>query len=515
MARMQARGWFAGVMAAGVALAMATGICTAAVAASRQGSEAPGSTPAPRMLEPDGLQADVDILEQAYTQLHPGLYRYNTPAQVAAHFADLRKALDRPQSRGEAYLAFSRFAATIRCGHTYANFYNQPDAIAKEVLQTPTRVPFHFRWIERRMIVTQDFSGAAALVPGTEVLAIDGVPVATILTAMLGIARADGHNEGKRLAILEVTGADRYNAFDVYLPLLFPQIGATQRLTVRAPGDEAPRDLTVRALTDAERVAHRTAPNAKDAPAWTLDIRDDRVAVLRMPTWALYDSTWDWKAWLQQAFETLAKKGARALVIDLRENEGGVDVGQHLIAHLIAAPLRLPGYERRTRYRQTPLALRPNLDTWDKSFHDWGAAVTDLGNGFYRLQREGEQAAGELIAPAAPRFTRPLYVLVDASNSSATFEFTTAARRAGLVTLVGQATGGNLRGINGGAFFFLRLPYSTIELDLPLIGQFPRTPQPDGGVAPDIVVPRTVAAVQRNVDSELDAALAAIGSGKR
>ena len=128
------------------------------------------------------------------------------------------------------------------------------------------------------------------------------------------------------------------------------------------------------------------------------------------------------------------------------------------------------------------------------------------------MQREGEVAEGELITPKAPHFAQPVYVLVDASNSSATFEFTTAARRAGLVTLVGQTTGGNLRGINGGAFFFLRLPNSKIELDLPLVGQFPPTPQPDGGVTPDIVVPRTIEDVQRGADPELAAALGAIAA---
>jgi C-terminal processing protease CtpA/Prc len=473
----------------------------------------PATAAAP--LEVAGLQADVDILEQAYTQLHPGLYRYNTPAQMAAHFAALRKALDHPQTRGEAYLAFSRFAATIRCGHTYANFYNQKDEIARDVLQTPTRVPFHFRWIGRRMVVTQNFSGDATLVPGTEVLAIDGIAVPTILRQMLDIARADGGNDGKRLTILEVTGSDRYNAFDVYLPLLFPAIGTRQRLTVRAPGDRAERELVVRALTDAERVSHASVPADGNAAAWSVRYTPEGVAILRMPGWALYNSKWDWQRWLQATFEDFARRGTPALVIDLRDNEGGVDVGQQLIAHFITTPLRLPGYERRTRYRQTPVALRPYLDTWDPSFNDWGAAATDLGNGFYRLQREGELPEGELVAPKAPHFDKPVYVLVDASNSSATFEFTTAAHRAGLVKLVGQTTGGNLRGINGGAFFFLRLPNSKIELDLPLVGQFPPTPQPDGGVAPDIAVPRTVEDVQRGVDAELAAALAAIAARRK
>jgi C-terminal processing protease CtpA/Prc len=108
-----------------------------------------------------------------------------------------------------------------------------------------------------------------------------------------------------------------------------------------------------------------------------------------------------------------------------------------------------------------------------------------------------------------------VFVLIGAVNSSATFDFARAVRRAGVGTLVGQTTGGNLRGINGGAFFFLRLPNSRIEMDLPLVGQFPPTPQPDGGVAPDIAVPRTVEDVQRGVDAELAAALAAIAARRK
>jgi hypothetical protein len=80
-----------------------------------------------------------------------------------------------------------------------------------------------------------------------------------------------------------------------------------------------------------------------------------------------------------------------------------------------------------------------------------------------------------------------LYV-IDANNSSATFEFAQTVQQNKLGTLIGQPTGGNQRGINGGAFFFLLLPKTQIEMDLPLVGNFPSSPQPDPGLAPDILV---------------------------
>ena len=64
------------------------------------------------------LQQDIDVLEQSFRALHPGLHRYNTPAEIDARFAGLRRELSRDASLPEAWLAFSRFTAALRCGHT-------------------------------------------------------------------------------------------------------------------------------------------------------------------------------------------------------------------------------------------------------------------------------------------------------------------------------------------------------------------------------------------------------------
>ena len=36
-----------------------------------------------------GLAQDAEALQKAYTTMHPGLYRYNSPAQIEADFAQL------------------------------------------------------------------------------------------------------------------------------------------------------------------------------------------------------------------------------------------------------------------------------------------------------------------------------------------------------------------------------------------------------------------------------------------
>lgn len=196
------------------------------------------------------LLADVDVLQQAYEQLHPGLYRYNTPAEMRAHVDALRARFSQDRTLADAYLAFSDFAATVRCGHTYANFFNQTKAVRQALFDSnDALLPFHFRWLQRRMVVTQNFSSDASIVAGSEVVSINGISVSAILTRLMVVARADGGNDAKRVAYLQVQGDDRIEAFDVYLPLCFPQIGRALTLVVRDPVSRLARTARVAAIT--------------------------------------------------------------------------------------------------------------------------------------------------------------------------------------------------------------------------------------------------------------------------
>jgi len=460
------------------------------------------------ILRAKDLQADVAILRHAYEALHPGLYRYNTPAQMDAAFRALQNEFQRDRTLADAYLAFSVFAAKVKCGHTYPNFYNQKEAVQQALFQAG-RVPFYFRWLGEQMIVTKSFAQDPRLVPGTEVLAINGTPVAIILKRLLTVARADGSNDAKRVNYMEVQGNDRFEAFDIYFPLVFPSAASQMTLRVRGPAGNEAREIEAQPLSFKERLAAMKEEDAskgdENTVGWEFRFLDNRMAYLLMPSWVLYESKWNWKAFLRESFEALVTKGATDLVIDLRGNEGGSDVGNEIISHLISHEVPGQAVIRRVRYRKVPDDLVPYLDTWDPSFRDWGSAAIESTDGFYRLRRDADDDPGSVIKPAPPRFEGRTWVLIGATNSSATFEFAQTLQQNHLGTLVGQPTGGNQRGINGGCFFFLRLPHSGLELDLPLIGQFPEGDRPDAGLQPDILVKPTISDLARGRDAELDA----------
>lgn len=147
------------------------------------------------------------------------------------------------------------------------------------------------------------------------------------------------------------------------------------------------------------------------------------------------------------------------------------------------------------------------LDTWDPSFHTIGQSATTDARGNLVVAGDEEDS---VIAPAAGRIPVPVAVLVGPVNSSATFSFARRIKEARAATLIGGTTGGNLRGINGGAYFFVRLPQSGLEFDLPIKGYFPERPQPDAGVEPDIRVSETAADIAAGRDPAMARARAHI-----
>lgn len=452
------------------------------------------------------LRDDIAILRRALA-LHPGLLRYLTPAALDQHLAELERRFPAAPDLQSQFLLLAGFLARVRCGHTQCNPYNQSKAVVAGLFNRPTRLPFAFTWIGGRMIVLPGEGGSAGLAPGTEITAINGEPAPRLLARLLAYARADGHNDGKRIAQMAMRNTERFETFDLFQGLLQPPRDGAFTLRFRTP--QGRRGHTeVAALGPEQRAAARhpveTAGTAE--PLWRWAMRDG-IAVLTMPTWAVYNSRWGWEAWLRDRLDSLA--GARGLIIDLRDNEGGNACGNAILARLAPRDLDFAGDRHWVRYRQTPPDLDRYLDTWDPSFRTLGAKGRDLGNGFFDL---GTEATDRIVA--APRPLRlKVAALVGPTCSSATFAFARRAQETGLVRLFGEETGGNLRGINGGAFFFVRLPGSGLEFDVPLIGNFPLHPQPDRGVLPDVAIAPRAADIATGTDRCMVAARHWIGSG--
>ena len=447
-------------------------------------------------------QRDLRILQRAFTELHPGLTRYTTAAQLDAAFGAANAAVAHGSSRAEMFLLASRLSAAVHCGHTWVSPYNQRADVVDGLFKRADKLPLTLRWVEGRALVTGSaVDGEPGVAPGAELLAIDGRGVADIRAALLPLLRADGLHAGallKRLSQLD--SGPNGGAMDRLFPLRFAPVQGRYALTLRARAGDAPRTLQVDAMTQAAR--DRRLPPADTA--WRLRIDGD-TATLTIPTLAFWRGDFKPAAFLAQTFADL--RGVPFLVIDQRDNEGGDDaIGRLLLAQLLRAPLQLPSYRVESAYERVPYVLARYLDTWDFGFFDRTGQVTK-GPGRNWLLPEQR---GARVEPVAAPYAGRTVVLVGPQNSSAGYLLARDLQAGAAATLLGQATGGNRRGLNGGQLCWINLPASGVGIDIPLIAAFALDDPPDAGVLPDVAVaPRWSDAVA-GLDTEMLAARALI-----
>lgn len=470
-----------------------------------------------RTLSATDLHEDFKIFKETMTTIHPGIYRYQTPENLNKLFDEFETKLKTPLPEAEFFKLIAQFTNRINCGHTYVNPYNLNSIVRERVFNGENYLPFYFQIVDGKIIITENAS-SNNLAKGSEITQINGISVKQIIQNLLTVTKADGkHNLAHRVQTIELTrfDAERYALFDMYFPLFFPLKNET--FDIEAV-DFVTKKLTkfqTSAMTKEERtkeMAKRYGKSPTYDDGWKFEIRENSTAYLKIDnsiTWRL--KTIKFKEFLAATFAELKAKNIKNLIIDLRGNNGGdMDLGFELSRYLTSRIL--PPYAESKRLVRNVTArpnLLKNLETYSselKSALQNGIPSTvykDVGNGYFEILPNKDTSNYPQVSPYQNNYSGNAYIIADSSNASATFQFLHYVDENKLAKIVGQPSGGNKQGINGGNYFFLNLPNSKVEIDIPVYFQSPLSPQKDISNIPKVIVKKEFTDIGNNLDREI------------
>ncbi len=466
------------------------------------------------------LIGDIKILRSALEQIHPELYRYTTKADLDRSFDSLANDVRGGMDEAHFLTSVTEIAVKVHCGHTFVNLMNQKDAGLDRMFNKKTFIPLYFRLLGTRMIVTENVSDDSRLIHGTEILKINGVPVKRVLQDLLKISKADGlHNTAHRLRSLEVQrepGEVRNytNLFDVYYPQLFPMTSSTYNFKAQNLVSGKTFVATVPSVTKADRITRAEVSfgrHPEPESAWQFRFLDAQTGYMKLAAFFTYGWKLDTAAFYKDAFAQMQRAHAKSLIIDLRGNVGGLVQNATELERYISSPVsyRVPQQRTVIKCLQVSKEVSPFLMTYEG---DIGKLLTTgLSTEKMKHLPEGGYEIVSSSSPEAPatpteHFTGRVYFLADATNASATSELLARVRLNKLGTIVGEQTAGNQQGINVGTFF-LRLPASKVEIDIPALALLPITAEPDGGVPPHVRVQQRPEDIAAGKDTQLEVAI--------
>ena len=313
------------ILKAAAALALAFGLAGGAVVPAASQPAAPGvQTPPVPALPAEAVRDDLRHLYETLAAGHYDLFVYRSRADYDAAFERALAAVQGPVPRPQAAALFQWFLAQGRVGHARTEAPLQE--FVSHLGRGGTLLPIFIRVDRDRVLVTRTADLAGRVVPGAELLALDGRPASHWLERLGSLVSAE------RPYLVHAQMEESFPA------LLWLELGERDGVDATFRGaDGRPFEARIPAVTRTGLreigLRHPTPRLATDFAAREVRLLPDGVAYLRPgpfmnigagrtgPEPSYEDS--EYRTFLDGAFGTIVAARASDLVIDLRNNPGG------------------------------------------------------------------------------------------------------------------------------------------------------------------------------------------------
>lgn len=465
-------------------------------------------------LSSEMIEQDVALLKEAYSRIHPGYTRYAKLEALEAAWDEIIIKSKRQDGMTLAnfYLYVQDALTKIRCDHTKANL---PKSIAQRRKQQAVYLPFEWRWLENRAIVTQVPQGSPLAV-NDEIMSIDGRKISEIVADVRDYTPVDGYTEWAKDTGVGASYEFMGGAVDHFGDLLWNYKAqatiefvnsASTLQTAQVSRVTHPEWLAI--ISTKDETGKALSNNFKDAVYF--EQIDERTALLRVDTFVNYREPVKPEDIYTPIFKALKQNNTQTLILDLRNNGGGSsDAMLGLFANLI---------QKKTSFIKDMTVATLDHDGLEDYLWSWDKRVINpnrLGfssndDGTYSL-RSWFSDELSMIKPEQYAFNGKVIALTSNSNGSASTNLLSVLKAKGRVTIVGEKTGGSAQGPNGGVLITLRLPNSNITTRIPVFkySNNVKSFEFGMGLTPDVYAPMTVNALVNKQDPALESALSSL-----
>jgi len=441
------------------------------------------------------LQADFDLFCQALEEAHPGLYRYNSKKDFDYLLREVSQKIDHEMTQQEFYQLLAPVVGQIKCGHT--KFHPDNNWASNFYFNVEKVFPWRLHFDGDKAYVLGDYIHSGDVPKSVEIVSIQGKPVSEIIHEMLPFFFSDANN-----ITFKYLELDHY--FSAYYANLFdgPERFSVVYKTAAGVKKQNIAPVSHSVIEEYEKEQEELNTNI---PPYSLEFVSDKTALLTIRSfWEEADGL-SFEKFLKTSFQTIREKQVENLIIDLRNNEGGIDKrGALLMSYLTNKEFGYYDRLEMTTNKKFSFAEYAQLPGFYGILRH---LISKEKDGTYRWNHSKNL---KIQKPQKSHFDGKVYVLINGASFSVTAEFAAVAHYLKRATFIGEETGGGYCGNNSGAFAIVTLPNSKLNIGIPLMAYYLKVndyPYPDHGVIPDYEVKPSVSDLLSGSDPVLNRAL--------
>ncbi|MEL6556892.1 MAG: S41 family peptidase [Bacteroidota bacterium] len=451
-------------------------------------------------LSPAAMAQDYRIFEESLKEFHPGLYWYKSQAEMQVIFEETGKTLNQPHTEKEFVGKLAAIISKIGCGHTDVSLSEETEK--SKLLKF---LPLKLKFSDGKAFFIKSYQEKALPIkPGNEVLAINDIPMDSLINLCLEILVSDGFsNSGK------------YHSLDSYFWYIYGYYFKMPDLHTIEFKDEnqSRQQFEITGMDkDAISKAYNDYKNAEKDNITFRYMEDNQTAVLKIKAffnWENNGRKYNFSKQLKQVFEKIDSSQTKNLILDLRDNGGG------------RAPLGLFSFlydSSFTFFKQMEFTVQKQSEYAQycdpKLSKLWISGMSKkskkLNDSTFLLKNE------PMLKPykfANPQFRGRLFVLINGGTFSAASDVAAMIKSHELATFVGVETEGGYYGNTSMETATVKLPNTKVRVSIPLVRHTLTVKNEVAhgrGVIPDFIVEQSVEDILNSVDTQMEYVLSLI-----
>jgi len=406
-----------------------------------------------QIIKKDSALVDFNVFKTSLISGHPGIYWNNDKSSMLKSFDIAEKKINKDITVIEFHNILTSVMNEISCGHSTILL---PKEYRENIDTLPIYLPFKFALIDKQLFITQNLS-KSDIELGSKIISINNREIGELLDVLKSKISTDKNIDSKKTRSLNFM-------FQYYYSLFIENVNSFDIVIENSEGKK--ENKTVNAIFWDNKAMYHSPREIASSKIPLMYKTENNYAELNISTFENRNfkrNKIDFEDTVSNIFKDLKEKNIDNLIIDLRDNNGGLLMfSEILISYLTQNKIKFYKSNLMNKDIAEGNFKYADLPPFLKMFEE-ELGPLKLENGQYIIPRDS-------ISTNKPFFDGNVFFITNGLTFSATSNFVAVCQENNIGKVVGETPGGAYIGCNGGGPINILLPNSKFGLFFYIIG---------------------------------------------